>query len=203
MANPKRKKKRATPAPTEIPLRIVGGKFRGHKISYHGDPVTRPMKNRVREAIFNLVGPGVRQLHAIDLFAGTGALGLEALSRGGRSATFVERHFPSANGIQKNIDQLDVDDQSNLARANVFAWIRDSSHFPPAPWLVLCAPPYDYFVSETEAMLQLIKQCIEAAEEGSCIVVESDERFESELLPQHTSWDVRHYPPATVSIFRK
>ena len=60
-----------------------------------------------------------------------------------------------------------------------------------------------FFVSETEAMLQLIKQCIEAAEEGSCIVVESDERFESELLPQHTSWDVRHYPPATVSIFRK
>ena len=70
-------------------------------------------------------------------------------------------------------------------------------------WLVLCAPPYDYFVSETDSMVQLIKQCIEAAAEGSRIVVESDERFESELLPQHASWDVRHYPPATVSIFRK
>ena len=198
-SNPK--KKSATAA--EISLRIVGGKFRGHKIAYHGDPVTRPMKNRVREAIFNLIGPSVRQLHAIDLFAGTGALGLEALSRGALSATFVERHFPTANGIQKNIDQLDVGQQSTLATANVFAWIRDETHFPPAPWLILCAPPYDYFMSETESMMQLIEQCLEIAAPESRIVVESDARFETKRLPQHTLWDVRHYPPATVSIFRK
>ena len=198
-SNPK--KKSATAA--EISLRIVGGKFRGHKIAYHGDPVTRPMKNRVREAIFNLIGPSVRQLHAIDLFAGTGALGLEALSRGALSATFVERHFPTANGIQKNIDQLDVGQQSTLATANVFAWIRDETHFPPAPWLILCAPPYDYFMSETESMMQLIEQCLEIAAPESRIVVESDARFETKRLPQHTLWDVRHYPPATVSIFQK
>ena len=198
-SNPK--KKSATAA--EISLRIVGGKFRGHKIAYHGDPVTRPMKNRVREAIFNLIGPSVRQLHAIDLFAGTGALGLEALSRGALSATFVERHFPTANGIQKNIDQLDVGQQSTLATANVFAWIRDETHFPPTPWLILCAPPYDYFMSETESMMQLIEQCLEIAAPESRIVVESDARFETKRLPQHTLWDVRHYPPATVSIFRK
>ena len=198
-SNPK--KKSATAA--EISLRIVGGKFRGHKIAYHGDPVTRPMKNRVREAIFNLIGPSVRQLHAIDLFAGTGALGLEALSRGALSATFVERHFPTANGIQKNIDQLDVGQQSTLATANVFAWIRDETHFPPPPWLILCAPPYDYFMSETESMMQLIEQCLEIAAPESRIVVESDARFETKRLPQHTLWDVRHYPPATVSIFRK
>ena len=198
-SNPK--KKSATAA--EISLRIVGGKFRGHKIAYHGDPVTRPMKNRVREAIFNLIGPSVRQLHAIDLFAGTGALGLEALSRGALSATFVERHFPTANGIQKNIDQLDVGQQSTLATANVFVWIRDETHFPPAPWLILCAPPYDYFMSETESMMQLIEQCLKIAAPESRIVVESDARFETKRLPQHTLWDVRHYPPATVSIFRK
>ncbi len=198
-SNPK--KKSATGA--ELSLRIVGGKFRGHKIAYHGDPVTRPMKNRVRESIFNLIGPGVRQLHAIDLFAGTGALGLEALSRGGLSATFVERHFPTAKGIQKNIDQLNLGDQSTLARANVFAWMRDAKQFPPAPWLLLCAPPYDYFVSENEAMIQLIERCLEVSAPESRIVVESDARFETNQLPKHALWDVRHYPPATVSIFRK
>jgi 16S rRNA (guanine966-N2)-methyltransferase len=203
VATSKQNKKQAKAHPTEIPLRIVGGKFRGHKINYHGDPITRPMKNRVREAIFNLVGPRVRELHAIDLFAGTGALGLEALSRGALSATFVERHFPTANGIQKNIDQLGVGEQSSLDRANVFAWIRDSSHFPLAPWLILCAPPYDYFVSETESMIKLIKQCLEISENGSLLVVESDDRFDTEKLPLQTSWDVRQYPPATVSIFRK
>jgi 16S rRNA (guanine966-N2)-methyltransferase len=203
VATPNRNKRRTSAAPAEIPLRIVGGKFRGHKISYHGDLVTRPMKNRVREAIFNLVGPAVNQLHAIDLFAGTGALGLEALSRGGQSATFVERHFPTANGIQKNIDQLDVGEKSVLARANVFAWMRDPSHFPCGPWLVLCAPPYDFFVSESEAMMRLIEQCIEMAEEGSLIVVESDGRLDTNELPLHANWDVRQYSPATVSIFRK
>ena len=195
------KKKIATNA--ELSLRIVGGKFRGHKIAYHGDPVTRPMKNRVREAIFNLIGPSVCQLHAIDLFAGTGALGLEALSRGGLSATFVERRFPTAKGIQKNIDQLDVGHQSTLVTANVFAWVRDDTQFPPAPWLILCAPPYDYFVSDTEAMMHLIERCLEVSAPESRIVVESDARFETKQLPQHTSWDVRDYPPATVAIFRK
>ena len=71
-------------------LRIIGGHFRARKLLYHGDPVTRPMKHRVREAIFNLVGLEAKGRHAIDLFAGTGALGLEALSRGATSATFIE-----------------------------------------------------------------------------------------------------------------
>ena len=54
----------------------------------------RPMKNRVREALFNLIGPSIKGKHAIDLFAGTGALGLEAISRGAVSATLTEQHYP-------------------------------------------------------------------------------------------------------------
>ena len=63
-------------------LRIIGGRLRGSVIEYHGDPRTRPMKDRVREAAFNLIGPQVVGTFAIDLFAGTGALAFEALSRG-------------------------------------------------------------------------------------------------------------------------
>ena len=66
----------------ETELRIIGGNFRGRKLRYHGDPVVRPMKHRVREAIFNLISTESDGAHAIDLFAGTGALGLEAISRG-------------------------------------------------------------------------------------------------------------------------
>jgi len=161
------------------------------------------MKHRVREAIFNLVGPIVVQLHAIDLFAGTGALGLEALSRGAQSATFVERHFPTAAGIEQNIEQLHVGEQSVLARADVFTWIRDPAHLPPGPWLVLCSPPYELFVSQSTEMITLIRQWIELAERGSLIVVESDKRFDTEKLPSQATWDIRRYPPATVSLFRK
>ena len=67
-------------------LRIIGGKFRGRQIEYSGDPVTRPMKDITREACFNLVGAYVDGKAAFDLFAGTGAIGLEALSRGATQA---------------------------------------------------------------------------------------------------------------------
>ena len=66
-----------------VGLRIIGGQFRGRKLQYSGDPRVRPMKDRVREAVFNLVGPDVRATHAIDLFAGTstGSKGRERFTR--------------------------------------------------------------------------------------------------------------------------
>ena len=86
-AMPPKKRQSTGPAsrrtsPEVVGLRIVGGRFRGRKLLYSGDFRTRPMKDRLREAVFNLVGPAVAGMHAIDLFGGTGALGLEALSRG-------------------------------------------------------------------------------------------------------------------------
>ena len=78
-------------------LRIIGGEFRGRRLHYSGDRRTRPMKDRLREAVFNLIGPDIRGKHAIDLFAGTGALALESLSRGAKSATLIEQHHPRPN----------------------------------------------------------------------------------------------------------
>src|SRR5437868_14777408 len=83
-----------------VGLRIIGGSRRGRKLQYSGDVRTRPMKDRVREAVFNLLGPQIAGSHAIDLFAGTGALGLEAISRGASKATFIERHLPTAKLIE-------------------------------------------------------------------------------------------------------
>src|SRR5262249_42961688 len=102
MASPQRKQpsrqraNRAERDRSEAIVRIIGGEYRGRKLQYSGDIRTRPMKDRVREALFNLIGPNVRGMHAIDLFAGTGALGLEAISRGAAGATFIERHYPTA-----------------------------------------------------------------------------------------------------------
>src|SRR5262245_47435808 len=84
--------RRAATKTVENPPRIIGGTLRGRKLLFAGDARTRPMKDRVREALFNLLADAVRGKHAIDLFAGTGALGLEAISRGASGATLVERH---------------------------------------------------------------------------------------------------------------
>jgi 16S rRNA (guanine966-N2)-methyltransferase len=182
--------------------RIVGGEFRGRKLHYSGDERVRPMKDRVREAVFNLIGPAVRGLHAIDLFAGTGALGLEALSRGAATATFVERHFPTADIIRQNVAELGVADRSTILPANVLLWSRRMPELPSGPWLVFCSPPWDLFVNELDAMLALVSILIDRAPPGSQFVVEADEGFDFHHLPRPDEWQIRPYPPAVVGILR-
>src|SRR4029077_10034324 len=89
-------------------LRIIGGRFRGRKLAYSGDVRTRPMKDRVREALFNLLGRAVAGKTVIDLFAGTGALALEALSRGASRAVVIEMHRPTARLIVQNAASLAI-----------------------------------------------------------------------------------------------
>jgi 16S rRNA (guanine966-N2)-methyltransferase len=184
-------------------VRIIGGEFRGRKLVYSGDLRTRPMKDRVREAVFNLVGTDAAGKHALDLFAGTGALGLEALSRGARRATFVEQHFPTARVVRQNAAVLGVADRCQVDSGNVFLWTPGPSLDQTLPWLVFCSPPYAFYVERQPEMLALIGGLIERAPAGSVFVVESDARFDNGLLPGALEWDVRSYSPAVVAIGRK
>ena len=191
-------------------LRIIGGQFRGRRLRYHGDPVVRPMKHRVREAIFNLISTESAGRHAIDLFAGTGALGLEALSRGAASATFIERHVPSAHVVEENVAELGVADRVTLRVTSAFLWSKrdlpSTADGPPGdlPWLVFCSPPYAFFVDREAEMLELIRRIAAHAPPASTLVVESDQRFDFAPLigDNMAAWDVRDYPPAQVGIWR-
>ena len=209
MRKPKRRSADELTAATE--LRIIGGRHRGRKLRYEpfrvgDDPVTRPMKHRVRESIFNLVGTGAEGRHAIDLFAGTGALGLEAISRGSTHATFIERHVPTARVIEENIKLLGFEQQTTLLVTSAFLWgkrdlpnadcglriadleNRQSPHSTirnpqsAIPWLVFCSPPYSFYVDRQEEMLSLLGAIIARAPVDSVAVVEADERFDFELL---------------------
>ena len=184
-------------------MRIVGGRFRGRKIHYAGDPRTRPMKDRVREAVFNLLGPTVRGKHAIDLFAGTGALGWEALSRGAVRTTLIEQHFPTAALLRRTAAELGVEAETTVAAADTFLWFRHGAELGETPWLVFSSPPYDFYVDRREDMLALLSGLIAAAPRESLFVVESDARFDPALLPHPADWDVRDYPPAVVAIYEK
>jgi 16S rRNA (guanine966-N2)-methyltransferase len=183
-------------------LRIIGGKFRGSKLRYHGLVGTRPMKHRVREAIFNLAGPSIRDTHAIDLFAGTGAIGLEAISRGSTSATFIERHVPTARVISENIAALDLADCTEVVTANAFIWARRDVELPTNRWAVFISPPYDFYVDRCQEMLDCIERFVTQAPAESIVLVEADERFDFGLLAEAERWDVRTYSPAVVGILR-
>jgi len=188
-------------------LRIVGGKFRGRLIEYSGDPVTRPMKDNIREALFNLVGGWTKGKVVFDLFAGTGAIALEALSRGAIKAFLIERHIPTVRIITQNVQTLDVDLPAEIVTSDTFFWIRqflkDPESHPEAPWLVFFCPPYAFFEDREEDVLSAIDQLVQAAPPESIFVVESDSRFDQKKLPSPDKWKVRKYSPAFVSVFRK
>lgn len=160
------------------------------------------MKHRVREAIFNLVGPAVRGAHAVDLFAGAGAIGLEAVSRGACGATFVERHVPTSRLIERNVQSLGVEACCEVVAASAMMWARREHELPSTPWVVFISPPYDFYVERTAEMLDLIDRLLVRAPSESLFVVESDDRFDLARLPMPERWQTRAYPPAVISILR-
>jgi 16S rRNA (guanine966-N2)-methyltransferase len=193
----------AKPARQPVGVRIIGGRLRGRQLAYSGDMRTRPMKDRLREAIFNLIGPAVKGLHAIDLFAGTGALGLEAISRGASRATLIEQHFPTANLIRRNAAELKLADVCQIVAADTFIWWRRHPDLGQQPQVIFCSPPYELYATRTADMVDLVSGLFGAAPTGSILVVEADHRFDFSLLQEHGSADVRSYPPAVVGLLQK
>ena len=185
-------------------LRIVGGKYRGRQLTYSGDPRTRPMKDNIREAVFNLIGGFLQDKHVFDLFSGTGAIGLEALSRGAAHTTLIERHFPTAKVIRDNIAELAVESQTTVVTSDTFFWSRrflsDPAQFPTMPWAVFCSPPYDLYVSKKQELLSMLNGLIDAAPKNSLFVVECDERLVPDELRHPADWKIRQYAPAQVCL---
>ncbi|HTQ37832.1 MAG TPA: RsmD family RNA methyltransferase [Pirellulales bacterium] len=188
---------------SDSPPRIIGGSLRGRKLIYTGDPRTRPMKDRAREGLFNLLADAVKGKHAVDLFAGTGALGLEAISRGAAGATLVERHFPTADILRQNAAALGVEAQCTILPANTLLWPQRWPQLPATPWLVFCSPPYDFYIQHTDEMLALVNGLIERALPLSIFCLEADTRFDFATLPQAHQWNVHTYPPAVIGIWEK
>ncbi len=158
------------------------------------------MKDRTREAVFNLLGPAVKGMRAIDLFAGTGAMALEAISRGAVGAVMIERHLPTARLIRENIGTVGADAECEVVTADAFRWVVQQQHTSQEPWVVFCCPPYDFFTDRLAEMSALIETIFNVAPSRSAVVVESDDRFDHSLLPQPDEWNTRRYFPAVVGI---
>jgi 16S rRNA (guanine966-N2)-methyltransferase len=165
------------------------------------------MKDNIREAVFNLIGGYIDGKFAFDLFGGTGAMGLEAISRGANEAVIVERHIPTVRIINENIQTLGLEAVATVASGDTFFWgrqfIKQTDTWPAQPWVVLCCPPYDFYVQRWAELETLIQSMFDAAPQQSVFVVESDDRFDTRQLPQADDWEVRQYAPARVAIYKK
>lgn len=123
-------------------LRIIGGTLRGRRLASVRGMSTRPSSDRLREAVFNILGPRVVDASVLDLFAGTGALGIEALSRGADRCVFIENSIPALVVIRKNIAQCALEERSRVIRWNIANSLDCIQCRQPPFDLVFMDPPY-------------------------------------------------------------
>ncbi len=121
-------------------VRIVGGRWRGTKLPVPEVAGLRPSSDRVRETLFNWLQSALPGARVLDLFAGTGALGLEALSRGAASAALVERDRTACAGLRASIDRLGAGDTAGLIQADALAWLNGTTEGPFD--IVFVDPPF-------------------------------------------------------------
>jgi 16S rRNA (guanine966-N2)-methyltransferase len=175
-------------------VRIIAGSRKGHRIFAPRGTATRPTGDRVREAAFTLIGP-VDGASVLDLYAGSGAMGLEALSRGAESAVFVESDRDAARVIERNLDQLRLTGATFLrtdARTALAADAQAGRRYD----LILVDPPYEEW-PELEARLAPYLAAV-LADDG-LLVVETSSRTEPDLpLARRTS---RRYGSARLTLY--
>ncbi len=175
-------------------MRIIGGTHRGRRIAAPKGAHTRPSGDRVREALFNLVGP-VGGASVLDLYAGSGALGLEALSRGARRCTFVETDGAACRAIRANLESLGLTGGLVLQR-DAAVVLRDERAAGRRHELLLLDPPYERW-AELEPRLGEPLAAVVA--DRGVVVVETGARVEPSLPLDLVT--TRRYGSARLTVF--
>jgi 16S rRNA (guanine966-N2)-methyltransferase len=124
-------------------VRIIAGEARGRKVSTARGSAMRPTAARLREALFNVIGPAVAGAAFLDLCAGSGSVGIEALSRGASSCTFVDSHRTSASLITRNLDALGLRERAVVIRKDALGALKDFARKGVVFDEIFVDPPYD------------------------------------------------------------
>ncbi|MGH7170291.1 MAG: RsmD family RNA methyltransferase, partial [Gemmataceae bacterium] len=173
-------------------IRIVAGSLRGRKLTCTVNASLRPTPQRVREALFSILGNAVPDRPFVDIFAGTGVVGLEALSRGASAVTFIERDFRLIGDLERHIDEFEVGAQAHIARSDVYRWI-ERWQAPDEPVTLFLSPPFRDLEHRLDELLSVIAQLQERASPGSVIVLQAENNAHLDELPARIEWDERRY----------
>jgi len=175
-------------------MRVVAGRFKGHPLR-SPRRTTRPTLDRVREAVFSMLGP-LDGLAVLDLFAGSGALGIEALSRGAESAVFVDSDAAAVRAVRDNLDRTGAG-EGRAVRSDALRFLRDAARRGEAWDLVFCDPPYRLAARLGEPLSRMLKPVLVP---GARVVCESMHRQPLELdLPLERE---RRYGDTRIAVYR-
>jgi 16S rRNA (guanine966-N2)-methyltransferase len=183
-------------------IRIVAGALRGRKISCTVTPELRPTPQMVREAFFSILGNAIPDRPFIDIFAGTGVVGMEALSRGAKSALLVERDPQFAKAIETHLRAFDLTRQTKLYRTDAYRWVA-AWNAPAEPVNVFLSPPFVDLSQKTDDLLNAVRTLQSKVAEDSLIVVQTERDSPLDKAEELRSWELRQYGRNELRIWQR
>jgi len=178
-----------------VNLRIISGKFGGRTIQAPAGKVTHPMSDRVRGSMFSIISDEIQDAKVLDAFAGTGSLGLEAISRGAVSATFVERDRQANLALLENIKMLGVDNITTLVQLGLNAWIDKNQN--NLYDVIFVDPPYN------NLQLSTVSQLVGLLKPNGLMILSYPGRGEAPSIMGVVVVDNRSYGNAALTFYRK
>jgi 16S rRNA (guanine966-N2)-methyltransferase len=173
-------------------IRIVAGSLRGRKLTCTVNVNLRPTPQMVREALFSILGNAVPDRPFFDVFAGTGVIGLEGLSRGASSVTFVERDVRLIGELERHIEEFGVGASARIVRGDVYRWIERWQ--PPAePVNVFLSPPFADFGRRLDEMLAVMAQIQGKIHTNSVLILQAETTAVLDEVARNGDWDIRRY----------
>ncbi|MBZ0292472.1 MAG: 16S rRNA (guanine(966)-N(2))-methyltransferase RsmD [Anaerolineae bacterium] len=182
-----------------MPLRVIAGTAKGRRLKLVPGDSTRPVMDRVKEACFSIIGREVVDANFLDLFAGTGSIGIEALSRGARKALFIETNRLAVKTVQENLELTKLTDSAVIRRTNAFALLKSE---PTEPFDIIYIAPPQYKDLWIEALKSLDANPDWMTDDALIIVqIAPSEQQEVELKHLHIT-DERQYGRTRLIFYR-
>ena len=185
-------------------MRIISGKFKGRKLVQPLDKNTRPLKDIVKESVFNLIVHSkliklnLKESNILDLFSGSGSFGIECLSRDAKHVTFIENYKPAINILKKNINQFDAEKNFDLIEKNIFdekIYINLKKKYD----LIFIDPPYKE--KKNEKIFSLIKN-FKILKKNGYIILHRNKKSDNFVQKNFETIDIRSYGISKIIFYK-
>jgi 16S rRNA (guanine966-N2)-methyltransferase len=182
-------------------MRIIAGEFRGRRLLAPETDATRPITDRVKQSLFDILAPDIPGSVVYDCFAGTGSMGLECLSRGAANAVFFELDRSAIARLRKNIQAVRADDRAQVIAGDVFRFAAANSALPDAD-IIFLDPPYRFLRERPDAVRNLAKELAAKLKPDGTLVFRHDAADRLDL-PMLDRYDERSYGGMMLEFLRR